>query len=99
MPYLIEYCEEARRHLRGLTAAQRSLVVQSIDEQLVHQPAVPARNRKEMLANCLARWELRVRNLRVFYNVFEEPEPAVAIRAIGIKVGNKVLIEGEEVEL
>jgi hypothetical protein len=99
LPYRIEFCDDARQHLRGLTAAQRSLVLDSSSEQLVHQPTVPTRNRKELLPNFLARWELRVRDLRVFYIVFEEPDPVVSIRAIGTKVGSKVIIQGEEVEL
>jgi len=100
VPYLFEYTEEARAHLRGLTAAQRSLVLDTLQDQLTHQPTEPTRNRKPMFANrLLADWELRIRNLRVFYNVYEEPEQVVSIRAIGTKKGNKLFILGEEMQL
>ena len=99
MPYRIEYTTHAQRHLRDLTAGQRALVVERVGEQLRHQPTVPTRNRKRLVLNALAAWELRVERLRVFYNVFEEPEPVVEIQAIGTKVRNKVFIQGEEVQL
>ncbi|QYO65108.1 type II toxin-antitoxin system RelE family toxin [Leptolyngbya sp. 7M] len=67
-------------------------------EQLSYEPTVPTRNRKEMRPNPLAVWELRIGNLRVYYDV-DEQESVVDIRAIGIKEGNQVRIGGEIVEL
>jgi mRNA-degrading endonuclease RelE of RelBE toxin-antitoxin system len=99
LPYRIEYTEEARGHLRDLMAAQRSLILDSVETHLVHQPTVATRNRKELQSNVLARWEPRVRNLRVIYDVFAEPETVVSVRAIGLKVGNKLFIAGEEIVL
>lgn len=96
MPYRIVYSREAQNHLRDLTAAQRSLVVASIGEQLLHQPTVQTRNRKPMLPNPLGQWELRVRDLRVYYIVEEEPEQVVRVRAIGIKVGKRMPFADEE---
>jgi mRNA-degrading endonuclease RelE of RelBE toxin-antitoxin system len=52
-----------------------------------------------MLPNPIASWELRVGDLRVYYEVDDEPEPIVFINAIGIKRRNRVWIGGEEVEL
>jgi len=48
--------------------------------------------------NPLARWELRVGEFRVFYNVVEEGDK-VKVLAVGVKEGNKLLIEGEEYNL
>ncbi|WP_316430123.1 addiction module toxin RelE [Leptolyngbya sp. NK1-12] len=67
-------------------------------EQLSYEPTVSTRNRKEMRPNPLAVWELRIGNLRVYYDV-DEQESVVDIRAIGIKEGNQVRIGGEIVEL
>ena len=56
-----------------------------------------------MRSNSLASWELRVDNLRLYYDLVDEtesePPVIVVIRAIGVKEGNRVFIGGEEVEL
>ena len=45
------------------------------------------------------RWELRIGDLRVYYEVKDDPERIVVVKAIGVKERNRVLIGGEEVEL
>lgn len=52
-----------------------------------------------MRPNPLAPWELRIGDLRVYYDVEEGPEPKVLIRAVGIKERNRVRIGGKEFEL
>jgi mRNA-degrading endonuclease RelE of RelBE toxin-antitoxin system len=99
MPYRIEYSPGAEEHLRFLTARQRATVLDGVDEQLVHEPMVETRNRKPMRLNPLAPWELRIGNLRVYYDVEEEPEPVVLIRAVGVKERNQVRIGKEVIEL
>lgn len=86
-------------HLRFLTTRQQVTVLDSVDEQLTYQPTVETRNRKPMRPNPLAPWELRIGNLRVYYDVEEEPEPVVYIRAVGIKDRNRVRIGKEVIEL
>lgn len=99
MPYRIEYSSEAEEHLRFLTARQRVTVLDGVDEQLTYQPTVETRNRKPMRPNPLAPWELRIGSLRVYYDVEEEPEPLVSIRAVGIKDRNRVRIGKEVIKL
>ena len=99
LPYRIEYSPEAEEHLRLLTARQRATVLDGVDEQLMYQPTVETRNRKPMRPNPLAPWELRIGNLRVYYDAEEEPEPVVHIRAVGIKERNRVRIGKEVIEL
>jgi mRNA-degrading endonuclease RelE of RelBE toxin-antitoxin system len=70
-----------------------------VDEQLVHQPAVEIRNRKPMRPHPLAPWELRIGNLRVYYDVEEEPESVVLVRAVGVKQRDRVRIGREVIEL
>ena len=65
----------------------------------MNEPTVETRNRKPMRPNPLAPWELRLERLRVYYDVQEEPERVVQVRAIGIKRRDKVLIGGEVIEL
>ena len=52
-----------------------------------------------MEANSLATWELRVDNLRVYYNVEGDNIYIVYIQAVGVKIRNRVRIGKEEIEL
>lgn len=60
---------------------------------------MPTRNRKVLRANLLAPWELRIGDLRVYYEVKDEPVAVVIVNAIGVKERDRVVIGGEEVEL
>ena len=80
MPHILEYSPEAEDHLRALTARQQATVLDTVDKQLAHQPTVETRNRKPMRPNPVAPWELRIRNLRVYYDVQDDPSPVVYIR-------------------
>jgi len=99
LPYRIEYSPDAEDHLHGLTARQQAIVLDTADVQLVHQPTVETRNRKPMRPNPIAPWELRIGNLRAYYDVEEDPEPEVYIRAVGVKERNRVRIGKEVIEL
>lgn len=52
-----------------------------------------------MRPNPLAPWELRIGDLRVYYEIEEDPEQVVTIVAVGVKDGNRVLIGGREIKL
>lgn len=99
MPYRIEYSPDAEDHLRGLTAQQQAISLDTVDAQLMHQPTVETRNRKPMRPNPVAPWELRIGNFRVYYDVEEDPEPVVSIRAVGVKERDRVRIGKEVIEL
>lgn len=71
-------------------------MLDAVDEQLTHQPAVPTRNRKRLRPNALATWELRVGNLRVYYEVIGGVIPTVVVLAVGVKERERVRI-GERV--
>jgi mRNA-degrading endonuclease RelE of RelBE toxin-antitoxin system len=81
--------------MRRLSARQRSKLLKAIEDQLGHE----TRNRKRMLLNEFATWELRVENLRVYYEVTEEPEAVVSILAVGIKIRQQVFVGGEAIQL
>ena len=99
MAYRIEYSPATDEHLRVLTARQRAIVFDAVDDQLAHQPDVETRNRKPMRPNPLAPWELRIGALRVYYEIAEDPENVVTIVAIGVKERDCVLIGGKEIKL
>ena len=98
MPYRIQYSPEAEDHLRSLTARQRSTVLDSIDQQLTHQPTTETRNRKPMRRNPLAAWEMRIGGLRVYYRV-QEAEHLIQVLAVGVKRHHRVYLGGKVVEL
>lgn len=52
-----------------------------------------------MRPNPLAPWELRIGDLRVYYDTEEEPEKVVVIYAVGWKEHNRVHIGGEVIDL
>ena len=64
----------------------------AIDAQLTRRPLLETRNRKPVRPNPLAPWELRVGNLRVYYDVKEPPESVVSIIAVGRKERDKVRV-------
>jgi mRNA-degrading endonuclease RelE of RelBE toxin-antitoxin system len=99
LPYVIEYSPEAEDHMRWFTIRQQRTVLDTVDRQLLHQPNMETRNRKPMRPNPVAPWELRIGDLRVYYETKDEPEPTVTILAIGIKERDQVRIGGERFKL
>lgn len=99
MSYRIEYSPDAERHLHILTVRQQVIALDEVDRQLTYQPAVETRNRKPMRPNPVAPWELRVGNLRVYYDVQERPSRVVRVLAVGVKQRNSVRIGKEIVNL
>jgi mRNA-degrading endonuclease RelE of RelBE toxin-antitoxin system len=97
--YRIEYSPDVKDHLHALTTRQQSMVIDGVDKQLRHRPTLETRNRKPMRPNLVAPWEMRLGNLRVYYEVEQEPEAVVRILAVGIKERNRVRIGKEVIDL
>lgn len=93
--YRIVYSPEAVDHLRNLSARDQATILDEAERKLSNEASVETRNRKPMRPNPVAPWELRVGTFRVYYEVTEEPEPAVFVLAIGIKDRDQVRIGGE----
>jgi mRNA-degrading endonuclease RelE of RelBE toxin-antitoxin system len=83
----IRFAESVEGELKKIPIYYRNQILDSIEEQLVHEPAIPTRNRKplENLTPPWQRvepiWELRVGEYRVFYDV-SVTESMVYIRAV-----------------
>jgi mRNA-degrading endonuclease RelE of RelBE toxin-antitoxin system len=99
LSYRIVFTMAADEHLHDLTARQEATVLDTVNKQLLHQPTIQSRNRKLLRENRLAKWELRIGDIRVYYDVIEGPEPVVLIRAIGLKVRSRVYVGWEEIQL
>jgi mRNA-degrading endonuclease RelE of RelBE toxin-antitoxin system len=92
-----------KQHLKFIEAKYYSLIRESIEAQLEFEPDVETQNRKPLKRPVIfgAKWEIRFgvdNRFRVFYRV-DYDEQKVVILAIGEKLGNRLLIGGEEVEL
>lgn len=96
--FTIEFTEEALDSLRFLRKHEQAVVLDAIASQLASEPVTETRNRKPLRPNELSQWELRVRNLRVFYNVDME-SATVTVAAAGRKKGNRYYICGKEFRL
>ncbi len=99
MAYRIEFAQSVQTHFRFLTPAERRTVMEAIQEQLSHQPFQETRNRKLLRPNLLASWELRVGELRVFYELAAEEPNLLRVLAVGRKEGNRLFIAGKAVTL
>jgi mRNA-degrading endonuclease RelE of RelBE toxin-antitoxin system len=108
MPYEVVFAASVKPQLDALTAKQRTTLLDAIEKQLIHEPLTETRNRKLLRPNPIAPWELRVGQLRVFYEVAEHdpnadepPETAgtVHVLALGRKKGSVLWIGEEKVEL
>ncbi|MBM4341177.1 MAG: hypothetical protein FJ110_16730 [Deltaproteobacteria bacterium] len=95
----MEYSPDTEDHFRVLTTHQQVTVLDTVEKQLQYQPTIETRNRKPMRPNPIAPWELRIGNLRVYYDIEDDPEYVVYIRAIGIKERNNVKIGKEVIKL
>lgn len=86
--------EVAVSEIAGLRAVERRRLLDAIDRQLTYEPAQTGR-RKKMLSNLIPPWEqvrpvwqLRVGDLRVFYDV-DESTRVVIVRAVRRKERKK----------
>jgi mRNA-degrading endonuclease RelE of RelBE toxin-antitoxin system len=93
MPFTITITDEADRQYRSLPVREQRILEAAIQSRLEHEPTKPTKAIKRLRANPLAEFELRAGDLRALYNV-EGDE--VVILIVGRKVGNKLIVEGEE---
>jgi mRNA-degrading endonuclease RelE of RelBE toxin-antitoxin system len=98
--YSLVYTTSFKRHLKLVAARYHSLIRETLEKQLQYEPEVKTRNRKPLQKPMAfrAEWELRFgphNRFRVFYRVQVEE---VILLAFGEKEGNRLFIEGDEVE-
>jgi mRNA interferase RelE/StbE len=93
LPFKITISDVAEKQLRALPVRDQRILEAAILSRLQLQPTMPTRAIKRLRPNPLAQFELRVGNLRALYNVEGEE---VVILIVGRKVGNKLIVEGEE---
>lgn len=99
MAYAVVFADRVAAHLQWLRAHERAAVFAAIEKQLVHEPLMPTPRRKPLRPNPIGPWELRVGDLRIFYDVVDDPRATVQVLAVGRKRGNALYIAGKEIVL
>jgi hypothetical protein len=102
-PFKLSYDEATKSHLRAILANCHALIRRVIEEQLLFDPDEETRNRKPLRqpAPFEATWELRLgpdNRFRVLYGIDHERRE-VQVQAVGEKKGNRLFVDGEEIEL
>ena len=93
MPFKVTITDDADRQYSSLPVREQRILEAAIQSRLEHEPTKPTKAIKRLRANPFAEFELRAGDLRALYNV-EGDE--VVILIVGRKVGNKLIVEGEE---
>ena len=91
MAFGVKFTPQALEHLRAYRKAEQKAIAGAIKRQLPHEPLVQTRNRKPLRDNPLSRWELRVGDHRVFYDV-DTSDQVVEVKAIGHKMHNRLFL-------
>ena len=92
--YELRFASGVEEDLSRIRVHDRRRILDSIEEQLSHQPTTPTRNRKLLIdfaPTWVASppvWELRVGAYRVFYDV-DEDENEVSVYAVRKKPPDK----------
>lgn len=98
MAYAILWSPAAREDLHALSRREQVVLVAAIPQHLTLQPTEPSNKRKRLDRNPVgAAWELRIGDLRVFYDV--EGTTTVRIERIGRKVRERLTLRGRTVEM
>lgn len=96
--FTLDLSDDALEELRQFRKRDSTTILDEIERQLTYQPHVETRNRKPLRAHPLGEWELRIDKFRVFYDIDTENE-TVLVKAVGVKIGNKLFIRGKEFPL
>lgn len=101
--FTITYARQTREHLAAIDKRFYSLIEREIGRQLPYEPLTRTRNRKPLrqAASFGATWELRCgpeNRFRILYAVDEQTREVIVV-AVGTKVGNRLLVGKEELDL
>lgn len=93
MAFKITITDDADRQYRSLPVREQRILEAAIQTRLEHEPTKPTKAIKRLRPNPLAEFELRAGDLRALYDV---DGGEVVILIVGRKVGNRLIVEGEE---
>ena len=98
MKYEIKITEDAKIDLSFFKKHEQKSILRHIQSQLEDEPLTPTKNKKPLRENPIASWELRMDQVRIFYDVKQEVVTVYVI-SVGKKEHNRLYIRGQEVEL
>ena len=101
MAYSIHYAADAVADMRRphMSARDEAVVRTQARQLLADQPAVESTRRRRMAPNPLdATWELRLGELRAYYDI-DESTATVWILRVGYKRRERVIVRGVQVDL
>ena len=89
-------------HMGAIGSQYDSLIRRTVEEQLIHQPDVPTRNRKPLLRETAigTTWEVRcgpANRFRIFYDIHRD-QRLVVVLAIARKARNQLFVGKERFE-
>jgi hypothetical protein len=92
-----------KQHLKFIEPKFYPLIRESLEQQLQFQPDVETKNRKPLKRPVVfgAKWEVRFgpdNRFRAFYRI-EYDLREVILLAVGEKMGSRLFIDGEEIEI
>ena len=93
MAFNITATREYKAQLSLLRARDRRIIESAVLSHLRDQPTAQTRAAKRLRPNSFAEYQLQVGEWRVMYNI-EGDE--VVLLSVGRKVGNTLIVEGEE---
>jgi mRNA-degrading endonuclease RelE of RelBE toxin-antitoxin system len=100
MKFEVAFTRTAAEHVRSYRKYDQKIILDTIEEQLTHEPTTETRTRKKLSGNELSDWEMRVGDFRVFYDVLIDDERGIVkIKAVGHKEHNVLRIGDKEVPL
>ena len=93
------FSPDAVRQLKKLRTHDQRAIVDGVQKHLVEaEPDETTRNKFRLRRSSdFADYELRLGDLRLFYRI--EASGEVIVTVVGVKEGNKLIVEGEEFEL
>ena len=102
-PFSITYARQTREHLAAIDKKFYSRIENAIKGQLQYEPLTRTRNRKPLRqpTSFGAAWELRCgpeNRFRILYAV-DKAARAVIVVAIGSKIGNRLFVGKEVLDL
>src|SRR2546421_566750 len=97
MPFSIQLTPSAIDDLDYLQKRERRIVSDGIALFLKRDADVESNRRKPLRPNAISKWELRIRDYRVFYDVAQKD--LVKVVAVGRKRHNDLYIRGQKVDI
>jgi len=97
MKFQIKFTPGAEEDIEYFRVREQRIIIDGIKRLLSENANIPTKRRKELRANELAPWALKLGDYRIFYDI--EGNNLVKVIAIGYKEHNDLYIRGKRVRI